>query len=265
MAAVAAATFSDLLQQAVTKPGTISAAYSAFHQYSVGNQLLALGQCMARGIQPGPMATFPKWKDLGRYVRKGEKAIALCQPVTCKRKAESEHDTEDHVFTRFVYRNSWFVLAQTEGAEIPSAEVPTWDKARALAALGIEEAPFDCIDGNVQGYARQRQIAVNPVSPHPWKTTLHEVAHVLLGHTTEADLNDSELTPRDVREVEAEATALLCLEALGLPGAELCRGYIQHWWGQDNPIPERSAQRILKAADQVLKAGHDDLSKGVER
>ena len=64
MAAVSPATFSDLLQQAVTEPGTISAAYSAFHQYSVGNQLLALGQCMARGIQPGPMATFPKWKDL---------------------------------------------------------------------------------------------------------------------------------------------------------------------------------------------------------
>ena len=32
-------------------------------------------------------------------------------------------------------------------------------------------------------------------------------------------------------------------------------GYIQHWWGQGNPIPERSAQRIFKAADQILKAG----------
>jgi hypothetical protein len=30
------------------------------------------------------MATFPKWKELGRHVRKGEKAITLCQPVTIK-------------------------------------------------------------------------------------------------------------------------------------------------------------------------------------
>jgi len=265
MAAPAPATFSDLLRQAVTEPGTISSAYSAFHNYSLGNQLLAWAQCLNRGIKPGPLATFPKWKELGRYVRKGEKAITLCQPVTVKRKAQQDTTDDDVVFTRFVYRRSWFVLSQTEGEELAQSDVPAWDKARALSALGVEETPFDCLDGNVQGFARQRQIAVNPVCPHPWKTTLHEIAHVLLGHTSESDLNDSELTPRDVREVEAEATALLCLEALGLPGAELCRGYIQHWWGQGNPIPERSAQKILKAADQILKAGRDDQSQGVSR
>ena len=40
-----------------------------------------------------------------------------------------------------------------------------------------------------------------------------------------------------------------------LPGVEHCRGYIQSWWGAGNPIPERSAQRVLKASDQTLKAG----------
>ena len=51
------ATFAALLRTAVTEPGTISTAYSAFHNYSLGNQLLALGQCLARGLQPGPLAT----------------------------------------------------------------------------------------------------------------------------------------------------------------------------------------------------------------
>ena len=46
--------------------------------------------------------------------------------------------------------------------------------------------------------------------------------------------------------------------ALDLPGVAECRGYVQRWWGQGNPIPERSAQRILKAADQILKAGTVD-------
>ena len=32
--------FSELLQQAVNEPGTISSAYSNFHNYSFGNQLL---------------------------------------------------------------------------------------------------------------------------------------------------------------------------------------------------------------------------------
>ena len=64
--------FADLLASAVTEPGILSSAYQQFHNYSIGNQLLAWSQCLQRGMQPGPMATFPRWKELGRYVRKGE-------------------------------------------------------------------------------------------------------------------------------------------------------------------------------------------------
>ena len=78
---------------------------------------------------------------------------------------------------------------------------------------------------------------------------------MLLGHTTEGTQTDGELTPRNLRECEAEAVALLRCAALNLPGVEHCRGYIQAWWGAGNKIPERSAQRILKAADYILKAG----------
>ncbi len=110
------ASFADLLASAVTEPGTLSAAYRQFHAYSLGNQLLAWAQCQQRGIPPGPMATFPRWKDLGRHVRKGEKALTLCMPVTVKRPPETETEADDvAVFTRFIYRSRWFVLAQTEG------------------------------------------------------------------------------------------------------------------------------------------------------
>ncbi len=44
--------WSALLVEAVNKPGTIMKAYSAFWNYSVGNQILALIQCQLRGIQP---------------------------------------------------------------------------------------------------------------------------------------------------------------------------------------------------------------------
>jgi len=264
--------FVDLLSRALTEPGVVSRAYSAFHGYSLGNQLLALVQCAERGIPPGPIATFMAWKEKGRYVRKGEKAITLCQPVTVKRKANAgqpspadaaEPDADQHgeTFTRFIYRPHWFVLAQTDGQDIEPLPVPAWDRTRALDALDIVEEPFTGTDGNCQGYARQRTIAVSPVAELPHKTRFHELAHVVLGHTSEADggLTDSEMTPRSLREVEADAVALVCLEALGLPGAEHCRGYIQHWNERRGaePIPERSAQRIFKAADQILKAGTD--------
>ncbi len=119
-------TFAGLLRSAVEEPGTLSSAYHAFHSYSLGNQLLAMFQCQARGLKPGPMATFPRWKELGRHVRKGQKALTLCMPLTLKRRAEPDADAADSaddsdapIFVRFVYRARWFVLAQTEGAELP--------------------------------------------------------------------------------------------------------------------------------------------------
>ena len=78
---------------------------------------------------------------------------------------------------------------------------------------------------------------------------------MLLGHTADGQQSDSEVTPRNLRECEAEAVALLCCAALQLPGLEESRGYIQHWWGQGNAIPEKSAQLVLRTADRILKAG----------
>lgn len=246
--------FSTLLERAVNEPGIISRAYQQFHNYSFGNMLFAAVQCSAREIPLGPMATYNRWRELGRHVRKGEKALTLCQPVTIK-KQDDDNEGEPGVLVRFTYRNRWFVLAQTDGQDLPAAELPSWYRARALAALGVAEVPFSLSDGNVMGYARKRAIAINPVNPMPHKTTFHECAHVLLGHTVEADQTDTDALPRSLVEVEAEAVALLCCEALGLTGAEYCRGYIQAWHGAGNPIPERSAQRILRVSDQIIRAG----------
>src|SRR5205814_1192826 len=110
------------------------------------------------------------------------------------------------------------------------------------------------------GFARKRQIAISPLAQLPHKTLFHEAAHVVLGHTIESDFADAETTPRSLREVEAEAVALLCCESLGLEGADYCRGYIQNWLHRPigynaEAIPERSAQKILRAADQILRAG----------
>ena len=250
--------WSALLIEAVTKPGLIMKAYSAFHQYSVGNQILALVQCQLRGLQPGPINTFPKWKDLGRFVKRGERALTLCMPITCKRREEDSD--EEHSFTSFVYKARWFVLSQTDGQELEPITIPEWDAERALTALNIERIPFDHTDGNVQGFARTRQVAINPLAQLPTKTLLHELGHVLLGHTTEAEFADADTTPRSLREVEAESVALLCCESLGLEGAAFCRGYIQTWISRGSgfnaeAIPEKSAQKIFRAADQIIRAG----------
>src|SRR6185436_3923416 len=126
----------------------------AFYGYSIGNQLLALTQCHLRGIQPGPIATYPAWQAKGRQVRKGEKAIVLCMPITGKRNAESEGE-ENGIFVLFVFKPNWFVLSQTDGEPLEMPATPEWNREQALAALDIQEIAFDHTDGNVMGFARK--------------------------------------------------------------------------------------------------------------
>ncbi|HKZ78872.1 MAG TPA: ArdC family protein [Pyrinomonadaceae bacterium] len=176
--------WSALLVEAVNKPGLIMQAYSAFHQYSVGNQLLALFQCQVRGLEPGPINTFPGWEALGRNVKRGERALVLCMPITRKRRDEDAEANEDeankkHTYTAFVHKPRWFVVSQTVGEEFTPPTLPQWDATRALAVLDIEQIAFTGTDGNCQGYAtRKRQIAINPVAQLPTKTLFHEVAHL---------------------------------------------------------------------------------------
>lgn len=261
--------WSALLQDAVTRPGLISQAYGLFWRYSFSNQLWALIQCMQRKLQPGPIHTYRGWQSLGRQVRKGEKAITLVMPVEVKRRpsdrwwqaAAAEPAPDDGADPArkvriFVERPYWFVLSQTDGQPVELQTVPEWDQAIALTALSVEQVPFDMLDGNCQGYARGRQIAVSPIAFMPHRTFFHELAHVELGHTAELQglIDHGERTPRDLREVEAECVALICSSALGLPGEDFSRGYIQHWLNHQT-VPDRSVQRIFKAADAILRAG----------
>ena len=145
-------------------------------------------------------------------------------------------------------------MSQTDGADYSAEPVtPEWDKALALSVLDVSEVPFALTDGNCQGYASGRTIAINPVAALPHKTRFHELAHVVLGHTVEHEMQDSERTPRDIREVEAESVAFICCALLGLPGLDECRGYVQSWL-RDTPINDKTAQRIFGAAEKILKA-----------
>ncbi|HRK31341.1 MAG TPA: ArdC-like ssDNA-binding domain-containing protein, partial [Tepidisphaeraceae bacterium] len=223
---------------AVNKPGLVSSAYQLFWRYSVGNQILALFQCLLRKIEPGPIHTYRGWLKLGRQVRKGEKAITLVMPVQIKRKryeplpdgAIADNDSSaghcvnagDVTFTKFIERPFWFVLSQTDGEPVKPDTVSTWDESDALSVLNIARVRFCQTDGNCQGYANGRQVAVSPIAFMPHRTLFHELAHVELGHTAESLglVDHGETTPRDIREVEAECVALICSAALGLPGEE---------------------------------------------
>jgi antirestriction protein ArdC len=258
-----------LFNSILTEPGRLGEYYRIFHRYSLGNQALAVAEMLDRGIEIGPISTFNGWKKVGRRVKKGEKAIALWMPVLKKEIRTNKDGTEEEVVKKFfVMKNFWFALAQTEPLDQknhctpPTPETPEWDKAQALAKLGITEVAFEHTDGNCQGFARpdSGEIAINPLAAMPWKTTFHEIAHCLLHGKGEgvAFIDGGSVDNMTIEEVEAESVAFLCCATLGLPGLEECRGYIQHWLASRDDREQflsKSAGRVFSAADKILKAG----------
>src|SRR5437762_13147422 len=96
--------FRQLLDEAVSKPGTLMRAYSLFWNYSLGNQVLALIQANQRGIPLGPIASFNRWKELGRHVKRGQKAIELCMPITMKRTVKEEREDGNDAKTEIKFK-----------------------------------------------------------------------------------------------------------------------------------------------------------------
>lgn len=261
-----------LFESILVEPDRIGDHYRAFHNYSLGNQALAVEQLAGRGIQISPIASFNAWKAKGRKVMKGQKAIGLWMPVTLKQKDEEgpesavkgEKETTRRIF---VMRNNWFAYSQTEIDPLaldPEPAAPegelSWDKDQAIAALGFCEEPFKMISGNTQGYAYAslKRFAVNPLAGQPQKTRFHEMAHCILHGTDEVLMVDGASLEKCIKEAEAESTAFLCCAALGLPGLEEARGYVQNWLAGDAGAREafkKNAGRVFSAADKILKAG----------
>lgn len=273
-----------MIESILTEPGRLGDYYHAFHNYSLGNQALAVEQLRMRNIEVSPIASFRAWKEKGRSVKKGEKAIGLWMPFTprtqkdagkasvpkAERKPQPAADEKAKASSArmaFMMKNNWFALAQTEvdpNAETPPVETAKvemdWDASAAMAKLGITEVPFAMVDGNPQGWAlpSAKQIAMNPLAQLPHKTRFHEMAHCLLHGNETVELVDGSELGKSLKEAEAESVAFLCCSALNLPGLAEARGYVQSWLGHsttDLEAYKKSAARIFSTADKILKAG----------
>lgn len=264
------AKWAQLLNEVVTKPGLLHECFGMLHNYSVGNVMMAATQMRQRGMVLGPIATFDQWKRQGRHVRKGQQAIALWMPMTINVKEEDENGNKVPTGEKkviFTLKNNWFCLGQTDGQAVAIPTLPDYDLELALSELNIKREQFDISkvgSNNCQGYAYKRIIAVSELCPKPLATTMHEIAHVVLGHTEKGIVDEGAALPRCIKELEAESTAMIVLDALGHGEMTVYnRGYIQHWMeaGKVKAIPEDSAKRIFSAADKILKAGQVKESK----
>jgi antirestriction protein ArdC len=226
-----------------------------FHQYSFGN-------CLLIAIQK-PEATyvagFHRWKELGRFVKKGEKGILILAPLVRRKKSDeegpaSDEDSDRNVFGfRAVYV---FDVSQTEGQELPEFSQIAGDPGERLSLLkdlvgqrGIELRYEESL-GGAEGVSQGGKIALLlGLSPaEEFAVLVHELAHELL-HRSERRKE----TTRRVRELEAEAVSYVVSTAAGLEGLARSSDYIQLYAG-DKQLLLSSLSHIQRVASDIIAA-----------
>lgn len=241
--------WNQMMLDVLEVPGGLGNTYNRFYEYSFANQFLLYLQ----GARE-PVATYDRWKAMGRQVQKGEKALSILRPLMGKKQDE---DGIERTFVRgFKMVRCLFTASQTTGEPLPDYEPREWSKERAIGALALTEVPFTQLNGNIAGYSYERNIAINPVAPYPFKTWLHEAGHIVLGHTEPEQMKEY-LTHRGVKEFQAEATAYLCaneLEATDAMDMAESRAYVQNWLKGERP-DDKAIKQVFSATTAILKAG----------
>lgn len=191
---------------------------------------------------------------------------------------ETINKLQDNIKLHFIFKKYWFTYSQTEPVNNQTEEQKQQEKEfldscnndkknlnirfrdieRLLKKANIEKVDYHTLNGNIQGYSFENKIAISPFAENPLKTTLHEVAHIILGHTTDKlTFNTKE---RAIQEIEAEGVSYLVSIICGVSEDSLIktRGYIQHYLKvldkeETEDKKKMVYQNIIKASEQILK------------
>ena len=257
-------------------------------RYSVNNQILIMLQ--------KPDATmcqsFTGWKDMNRFVRKGEKGIRILAPAPYKMQKEQDKtdasgkaildkDGEPVKETVEITVNAFkpvstFDISQTEGEPVPTVGVSeltgSVEGYEALLAAIKEVVPvpisFEQIDSGAKGYfhLEENRIVVQEgmSEAQTVKTLLHEASHQAL-HSREAMEQSGEKKSKNQKECEAESVAYVVCQHYGIDTSDYSFAYVATW-SADKEVPELKASLDTirrTAADLIVKIDEKVQSRSV--
>ncbi len=257
-------------------------------RYSVNNQILIMLQ--------KPDATmcqsFTGWKDMNRFVRKGEKGIRILAPAPYKMQKEQDKtdasgkaildkDGEPVKETVEITVNAFkpvstFDISQTEGEPVPTVGVSeltgSVEGYEALLAAIKEVVPvpisFEQIDSGAKGYfhLEENRIVVQEgmSEAQTVKTLLHEASHQAL-HSREAMEQSGDKKSKNQKECEAESVAYVVCQHYGIDTSDYSFAYVATW-SADKEVPELKASLDTirrTAADLIVKIDEKVQSRSV--
>lgn len=246
---------------------------SRFHRYSLNNQLLIMIQS---GGEATAVAGYRAWQAMGRQVRKGEKALKVLAPITRRvdaldRNGQPILDADGKPKKRDqlvgMKLASVFGIGATDGDPIPSPPTPKllagqspeglWDAMASIVTdQGYKLTRGDCNGANgwTDYAAREIRVRDDVSDAQAVKTLAHELGHLLGGHG-----DTGAFEHRGVKEVEAESTAFLVMNAHGVDSSQYTFDYVAGWAQQavdaDHTVEDvvrQTAERVVATANKIL-------------
>lgn len=251
---------------------------SRFHSYSPRNSLLIHLQ----NPDATQVAGFSTWKRQGRSIGRGEKGMEILAPAFSKRvqvvdKDENGKRLEEpqQIKVTVPYYKVVYVfdVSQTHGNPLPEiakrleGNVPNF---KEILAEIEKQAAFPIHIGELTGYPSgcngycsygKKEIVIREglSESQTIKTAIHETAHSLY--------HDLESVDRQTAEVEAESTAFIVCEHLGIDTSDYSFGYVASWAeSKDAKVLGASLNNIQRQAAEIIE-GIDkerDLIKEME-
>ena len=261
-----------------------------FPRYSVNNSILIMMQKPDAQL----CQSYTGWKQMGRYVKKGEKGISILAPAPYKIEREQtklddngkpvfDSDGEPvkekvEVTIRAFKVVKTFDLSQTDGKEIPSigpseltGSIEGYLKLlQALQEISPVPVSFELIEGNAKGFYHQqdKKIVVQDgmSEVQTIKTLLHEMAH--------QQMHDKDQVPeaknftRNSVETEAESVAYVVCQHYGINTSDYSFSYVAGWSkNKETPELKASLDKIRQtAADFITQIDEKlELSQEIDK
>lgn len=246
-----------------------------FPRYSVNNSMLIMMQRPDAQL----CQSFTGWKQMGRYVKKGEKGISILAPAPYKIEREQtkldekgrpvfDADGEPvkekvEVTIRAFKVVKTFDLSQTDGKELPTigpselvGNIEGYPKLlQALQEISPVPVSFELIDGDAKGFyhLEDKKIVVQDgmSEVQTIKTLLHEMAHEKL-HDKD-NVPEAKDISRNGKEVEAESVAYVVCQHYGINTSDYSFSYVAGWTeGKETPELKASLDKIRQTASEFI-------------
>lgn len=265
---------------------------SKFHDYSMNNTLLILGQ----NPHATHLAGYNKWQqDFNRQVKRGEKGLMIWMPVEIKVKEkqyvldekgnrilgdDGKFKKEEVVVKKHTFKIGYtFDVSQTE--QIEGKEVVELSPVKELegdvkdyqaltkALMEISPVPItiEAFDGTAKGCYNPltNEIKIQPEMSEVQtiKTMIHEIAHSIVHSNENLDqLKQKENIEfsKSEREVQAESIAYIVSSHLGIDTSDYSFPYVATWGLSTEPSDLENVKQNLKC----IKSTSFDLTSKID-